>query len=64
MLKEKNIHVVWQVPNSPETNMFDLGLWMAIQSYVEYLHISKVMQNNVQQTFKGVSPKMISNVHV
>ena len=25
----------WQVPNSPETNMMDLGAWMAIQSVVE-----------------------------
>ena len=33
----------WQVPNSPETNMLDLGAWMSIQSVVEKLHRTRVM---------------------
>ena len=39
ILKDKyNVIVLWQCPNSPETNMLDLGAWMTIQSIVEYLH--------------------------
>ena len=42
MLKERyNIRVVWQVPQSPETNMLDLGLWCALQSKVELTHRNK-----------------------
>ena len=32
------ITVIWQTPNSPETNMLDLGAWMTIQSVVENMH--------------------------
>ena len=35
---EYNIKVVWQVPQSPETNLLDLGVWMGLQSHVERLH--------------------------
>jgi hypothetical protein len=38
LLAAKNIEVVWQVPNSPETNMLDLGLWMSIQAAVQKVH--------------------------
>lgn len=39
LLKEKyNIEVVWQVPQSPETNILDLGIWCSLQSYVETEH--------------------------
>ena len=34
---------VWQVPNSPETNMLDLGAWMSIQLVVEKLHKQRLM---------------------
>ena len=41
ILEEKfNVEVKWQVPNSPELNMLDLGAWVAIQSNVEYNHTS------------------------
>ena len=36
--EEYNIILTWQVPNSPETNMFDLGACMTIQPVVEELH--------------------------
>jgi hypothetical protein len=36
LIEKSNIEIVWQVPNSPETNMLDLGAWMCIQSFVEY----------------------------
>ena len=40
---EFNILLQWQVPNSPETNMLDLGVWMALQSFVEAIHKDRVM---------------------
>ena len=44
---EYNIEVEWQVPNSPETNMLDLGTWFALQSKVEVAHKRKVMHKDV-----------------
>jgi hypothetical protein len=47
ILKDKfNIILEWQVPNSPETNMLDLGAWMTIQSVVEELHRQRLMNEN------------------
>jgi hypothetical protein len=43
---EFNIIVLWQVPNSPETNMLDLGAWMTIQNVVEKLHRQRPMNND------------------
>ena len=46
MLKERyNIRVVWQIPQSPETNMLDLGLWCSLQSKVELTHRTKTKAN-------------------
>lgn len=45
--KEYNVIVDWQVANSPESNMLDLGAWMLMQSCVEMLHNNKVMEENV-----------------
>lgn len=43
LLKENhNIRVVWQVPQSPETNILDLGVWCSLQSYVEIEHRLKM----------------------
>ena len=44
---EYNVKVIWQVPNSPETNLLDLGVWRTIQSLVEKVHRQKVMQADV-----------------
>ena len=47
-LKDKyNVEVEWQVPNSPETNMLDLGTWLSLQSKVELSHRNKVMHKDV-----------------
>ena len=47
VLKEKyNVILNWQVPNSPETNMLDLGAWMTIQSVVEELHRQRLMNED------------------
>ena len=37
-MKELNIILVRQVPNSPDTNVLDLGIWMSLQSAVEKHH--------------------------
>ena len=42
-----NILVIWQIPNSPETNMLDLGVWRTIQAMVEYLHRQRRMDTDV-----------------
>ena len=58
----------WQVPNSPEMNMLDLGTWMAIQSLVEKKHGSLVMRNDVlantvKESFNELSSNTLSNIH-
>ena len=42
-----NIIVEWQVPHSPETNMLDLGVWMALQCHMEQIHKERVMRNDI-----------------
>ena len=44
--QEYNILIEWQVPNSPETNMLDFGVWMVFQLVVERIHKGKVMQSD------------------
>ena len=34
-MKHMNIILVRQVPNSPDTNVLDLGIWMSLQLVVE-----------------------------
>lgn len=36
-----NVEIVWQIPNSPETNMLDLGTWLCLQLKVEVQHKKK-----------------------
>ena len=48
ILKDKyNVEVEWQIPNSPDTNMLDLGMWLCLQSKVEVQHKRKVMNKDV-----------------
>ena len=35
---EYNIQIVHQIPQSPDTNVLDLGIWMSLQSAVEKTH--------------------------
>ena len=37
MLQQYNIKLFHQIPNSPETNLLDHGVWCAMQSKVESL---------------------------
>ena len=41
-----NINIVWQVPQSPDTNILDLGMWCALQSAVEIQHRTKTKSNH------------------
>ena len=66
--REYNVEIVWQIPNSLETNMLDLGTWMAVQSVVERNHRLKVMQPDVlaetiQKTFQSIQEQTKLNIH-
>ena len=44
-LRDKyNVLIIWQIAQSPETNMLDLGIWMSFQSLVERLHQFSIME--------------------
>jgi hypothetical protein len=43
---EFNIIVIWQIANSPETNMLDLGAWVTIQCIVSHMHRGKHIQKD------------------
>ena len=54
-----NVVVEWQVPQSPETNLLDLGFWMTLQSKVEYLHKQRRMDSDslalsVREAFNSI----------
>ena len=42
-----NVVIVWQVPNSPDSNILDLGAWVALQHQVEEAHRTLVMKPDV-----------------
>ena len=70
ILKDKfNIQIEWQVPNSPKTNMLDLGVWVSLQSLVEKIHRRRVMQSDVlsdsvHEAFKEITSEVLSKVHL
>ena len=45
--RKYNVVSKWQVPNSPDTNMLDLGAWATIQLQVEERHQKQVIHNDV-----------------
>ena len=56
------------MPNSPETNRLDLGVWVALQSKVETIHKGKVMQSDelsksVNQAFLEIDESVLDRVH-
>ena len=67
--EEFNVTIVWQVPNSPESNMLDLGVWMTIQSQVERVHRTKVMRNDtlaesIEEAWDLVEPEKLTNIYM
>ena len=68
--KQYHVHVVWQIPHSPETNMLDLGVWMSLQSKVEVHHKRRVMFEDVLArsvemcwNSSSIGVKIIKSVH-
>eukprot|EP00957_Ditylum_brightwellii_P003271 248561-Ditylum_brightwellii.AAC.1 len=48
LLKNKyNVKIIHQILHSPETNILDLDIWMAIQSIAERFHAGKVQEKDV-----------------
>ena len=63
-----NVHVHWQVANSPETNLLDLGAWMALQSIVEKNHrllvLNKdVLAKTVEAAFPCLNDDVLTRIH-
>lgn len=46
LLLEFNIVIIQQIPRSPETNVLDLGIWMALQALVERIHYGRRCDND------------------
>ena len=68
--REYNIIIIWQIPNSPETNMLDVGVWASIQSMVEDIRRQLVMRNDelmnsVDKAFGrvGLESKALTNIY-
>jgi hypothetical protein len=62
-----NVICVHQHPRSPETNMLDLGVWMALQNVVERLHYKKrhspdALARSVNNALRELQDVKLSNV--
>jgi hypothetical protein len=67
-MNEYKIQVEWQVPNSPETNLLDLGFWATLQAIVERMHRLKRMDTDalartVHECFDKVEPEKIDRIY-
>ena len=65
---EFNIILKHQVPNSPETNLLDLGVWRALQSRVEKISFqhrfdSDVLAGSVQEAWEEFPVETIGKVY-
>ena len=65
---EFNVQVEFQVANSPELNMLDLGAWMAIQSEVEEIHKNCTMQydvlaGSINTAFENLDDSILTRIH-
>ena len=69
MLKDEyNVICIHQRPCSPEMNMLDLGVWMAIQSVVEKMHFCQrteveALFRTVTQSWKDFESIKLENVY-
>jgi hypothetical protein len=64
---EHNVIVINQPPRSPDSNVLDLGLWMAIQSNVDYIHQTMTISTDsvakaTQKAWSQLSKEIIGNV--
>ena len=66
--RSHNIIVEWQIVNSPETNLLDLGCWVTImQLMAEKMHKFKCMESDalacsIRSTFIAFDPQSIQKV--
>ena len=65
---EYNVICVHQRPRSPETNMLDLGAWMALQSVVEKMHARRryhanALANTVRLAWEALEPAKLSAIY-
>ena len=69
-LRDKyKVRIIWQIPNSPDTNLLDLGAWCTIQSEVEDIHRFLVMDNDVlaksvENAFLNLDPTKLTNIMI
>jgi len=68
LLEKYKIKILWQVPNSPETNLLDLGVWMGIQNSVEDVHRQHrldedVLAKSVVDAFWQFPSEKITNIY-
>ena len=68
LCRKYNIYCIWQVPNSPDTNMLDLGAWAAVQAGVEERHKKLVMRNDVlansvEQAFEQLDHVKLNKIY-
>eukprot|EP00984_Skeletonema_dohrnii_P035533 scaffold35421_cov266-Skeletonema_dohrnii-CCMP3373.AAC.1 len=66
--EDYNVICHHQCPRSPETNMLDLGVWMALQNVVERLHFRQRHEVNalcrtVDQAWEALDPVKLENVY-
>ena len=69
LLREKdNVILVFQIPNSPETNLLDLGVWRSLQSLVEklsfrYRYDPDVLSQTVFRAWDNSSSSAVEEVY-
>ena len=68
LFRKYKVQLLHQVPNSPETNLLDLGVWRAIQSLVEKLsfcgrHDANVLDKTVQQAWLQFPAATVEKVY-
>ena len=66
--EDYKIYVHWQIANSPETNLLDLGAWMALQSIVEKRHrlliLNKdILSKTVESGFLQLNDDVLTRIH-
>ena len=66
--RDYKVIVHWQIANSPETNLLDLGAWMALQSVVEKKHRllslhKDVLARTVEAAFPCLDDAVLTRIH-
>jgi hypothetical protein len=64
---EYKVQVIWQIANSPETNMLDLGAWVTIQCIVAHMHRGKRMHKDalcktVNNAFESLDSSKLASI--